>query len=131
MFRNRENIRIIPIDAIIILAIVVFGLLIHNNPVKSIPVHKSSPVSYYIAVSESNAVSNPYITLQVFQKTWILNKDNYNILAFNCNPLTESQKTGISIGHFLALRQNLKIIPQFILRYHLFPKEPDAFPYLS
>lgn len=131
MFRNRENIRIIPTDAIIILAIVVFGLLIHNNPVKSLPVHKSSPVSYYIAVSESNAVSNPCIRLQVYQKTWILNKDNYNILAFNRNPLTESQRTGINISHFLALRQNLNIIPQFILRYHLFPEEPDAFPYLG
>jgi hypothetical protein len=131
MFRNRENIRIIPIDAILIIAVLVFGLLIHHTPVKSSPVPKSNPVSYYIAVSESNAVSNPFIRLQVFQKTWILNKDNYNILAFNRNPFTESQRTGMNINHFLALRQNLKKIPQFILRYHLFPKESDAFPGLG
>jgi hypothetical protein len=131
MFRTRENTRFIPIDAIIILVIIVFGLLIQNNPVKSVPVHKSSPVSYYIAVSESNAVSNSCLRLQVFQKTWILNKDNYNILAFNRNPFTESQRTGINISHFLALRQNLNMVPQFILRYHLFPVETDAFPDLG
>jgi len=131
MFRKKENIGIIPIDTILIILILFFGLLIHNTPVKSSPIHKSSPVSYYIAVSESNAVSNPFIRLQVFQKTWILNKDNYNILAFNRNPLTESQRTGININHFRALRQNLNIIPLFILRYHLFPEESDAFPYLS
>jgi hypothetical protein len=131
MFRNRENIRIIPNDTIILIAILFFGLLIHNNPLKSIPVHKSSPVSCYIAVSDSNAVSNQFVRLQVFQKTWILNKDNYNILAFNRNPLAESQKTGLNINHFQCLRQSLNTIPPFILRYHLFPEESDAFPDLG
>jgi hypothetical protein len=131
MFRNRETIRIIPIDAILIIAILFFGLLIHSTPVKSSHIPKSSPTSYYIAVSESNAVSNPFIRLQVFQKTWILNKDNYNILAFNRNPFTESRRTEININHFLILRQSLNNFPPFILRYHLFPEETDAFPVLG
>jgi hypothetical protein len=131
MLRNRENIRLIPFDAIIILSIVFFGLMIHIDRMKSIPAHKNIPVSVYISVNKDNAVSNPCIRLQVYQKTWILNKDNYNILAFNRNPFSESQRTGINITHFLVLRHSLVRVPQFILRYHLFPGETDAFPDLG
>jgi len=128
---NRENIRIVPFAAIFVLSILFLGLLGRNDSLKSIPVNKSYPGLVYISVVSNNAVSNPCIRLLIFQKTWILNKDNYNILAFNRNPFTESQRTGININHFLALRQNLNRVPQFILRYHLFPEETDAFPDLG
>lgn len=131
MFKNRENIRIVLFDAIIVLSILFIGLIVNNNSMKSEPVHRNIPVSTIISVSDNIAVSNPCIRLQVYQKTWILNKDNYNILAFNRNPFTMSLRTEINIDHFLILRQSLNRVPQFILRYHLFPEETDAFPDLG
>jgi hypothetical protein len=128
---HRESIRILPFAAIFVLSILFLGLLGHNESLKSIPVNKNYPGLVYISVVSNSAVSNPCIRLQVFQKTWILNRNNYNILAFNRNPFTESQRTGINVGHFLVVRQNLNKVPQFILRYHLFPMETDAFPDLG
>lgn len=131
MFKNRENIRIVLFDAIFVLSILFIGLIVNNYSMKSEPVHRNNPVSTFISVSDNIAVSNPCVRLQVYQKTWILNKDNYNILAFNRNPFTMSLRTEIDIDQFLILRQSLNRVPQFILRYHLFPEETDAFPDLG
>lgn len=131
MLRSRENIRYINFDAIIVLTILFFGLLFFNNSSGSTPLPKSPPVSTYISVSEDNAISSPCIRLQIFQKTWILNKDNFNLLAFNRNPLTENKKTGIKVSYLQIIRESSHKIPQFILRYHLYPSETDEFPFLS
>ena len=89
------------------------------------------PVSSFVSVSENNAISAQFIRLQVFQKTWISNKDNFELLAFNRNPLSEDKKTGIRITYLQNIRQNLHRIPQFIFRYHLFPAEMEEPPLLS
>ena len=131
MLDTRENIRNFHFDAIIILVIVFFGLLFYNNSFSNTNELDRKPVSTYIAVSDNNSIAGPCIRLQVFQKTWILNKDNFNLLAFNSNPLSENRKTNLKVYHLLIIRQNSYKIPQFILRYHLFPAEMDEPPHLS
>ena len=131
MFKNRENIRFIPFDAIIVMSILFLGILIYNNLSVSIPVHKSNLISTYFSLIGKSAVSSPSARLQVFQKTWISNKDNFNLLAFNRNPFSENKKTSIKVSHLLLIRQSSHKIPQFILRYHLFPLEADDLPYIS
>jgi hypothetical protein len=131
MLNTRENIRIINFDSIIVLAIVIFGLLIYTNSLKNSTQLNRKPVSTYMSVSENIAVFSPCIRLQVFQKTWISNKDNFNLLAFNRNPLAENKKTGLKVSHFQIIRQSSYKIPQFMLRYHLFPAEMDEPPHLS
>jgi hypothetical protein len=131
MLDTRENIRSFHFEAIIILAILFFGLLFYNNSFRNTNELKRRPVSTNISVSDNNAVNGPLIRLQVFQKTWILNKDNFNLLAFNRNPLSENKKTGLKVCHLLIISQNSHKIPQFILRYHLFPAEMDEPPHLS
>jgi len=131
MFKNRENIRFIPFDAIIVMSILFLGILIYNNLSVSIPVHKSNLVSTYFSLIGKSAVSSPSARLQVFQKTWISNKDNFNLLAFNRNPQSESKKTDLKVSHLLIIRQSSNKIPQFILRYHLFPAETDEPPHLG
>jgi|ERR1035437_4052056 hypothetical protein len=131
MLETRENIRNVHFDAIIILAIVFFGLLFYNNSFSNINEPERKPVSTYIGVSDNNSITGPCIMLQVFQKTWISNKDNYNLLAFNRNPLSENRKTNLKVYNLLIIRQNTCKIPQFILRYHLFPAEMDEPSHLS
>lgn len=131
MFKNREYLRPLLLDVIVILSILFFGLMINNNTLKNEPVHNNDPVSAFISVSDKSAVSNACARFQVYQKTWILNKDNYNILAFNRNPFSMNLKTEMNINSFLILRQSLDKIPQFIRRYHLYPEETDAFPLLG
>jgi hypothetical protein len=131
MFGIREYIRTIHFDAIIVSAIVIFGILTFNNSTRSITIHTTRPVSTYITLIEKWAVSSPYIRIQVFQRTWILNKDNFNLLAYNYNPLSESKKTGIKVSHLKSLRESSHRIPQFLLRYHLFPPETGEPPSLS
>ena len=131
MLSTRENIRNFHFEAIIILAIVFFGLLFYNNSFSNTNELKRKPVSTNISVSDNNAVSGPCIRLQVFQKTWISNKYNFNLLVFNRNPLSENRKTNMKVCHVLIIRQSSFNVPQFILRYHLFPAEMDEPPHLS
>jgi hypothetical protein len=131
MLNTRENIRNFHFDAIIILVIVFFGLLFYNNSFRNTNELERKPALTYIAVSDNNSIAGPCIRLQVFQKTWISKKDNFNLLAFNSNPLSENRKTNLKVYHLLIIRQNSYKIPQFILRYHLFPAEMDEPPHLS
>jgi hypothetical protein len=131
MLSTRENIRIINFDSIIIVTIVFFGLLIYSNSFIDKTDLNRKPVSTYITVSENNAVSSPCLRLMVFQKTWILNRDNFNLLAFNNSPLSENKKTDLRISHFETLRRSSQNAPGFIPHYHLFPSEPDEFLFLS
>jgi hypothetical protein len=131
MLNNREHSRIIILDSIIVLVIVFFGLLMYNNSLRSSTKLNRNPISSFIPVIENSAISNLCVRFQVYQKTWILNKDNFNLLAFNRNTLSENNKTDIRVYHLKIIRQNSHKIPQFMLRYHLFPPEPDEPPYLS
>lgn len=131
MLNVREHSRIFSSDLIIVILIFFFGLLICNNSNRITTDLKRNPISSYMSVSENSAISSLCSRFQVFQKTWVLNKDNFNLLAFNRNPLSENKKTGIKVFHLRIIRQNSNKIPQFILRYHLFPSEMDEPPLLS
>lgn len=124
MLSTRENIRIINFDSIIVLLIVIFGLLIYSNSLRKTTDLNRKPVSTYISAIENNAVSNQCLRIQIFQKIGISNKDNFNLLAFNRNPIYENKKTGFKVSYLQIIRQTSHKIPQFILRYHLFPAEP-------
>jgi hypothetical protein len=131
MLNDRQNIRVFNPASIIVLLIVFFGLLIFNNFSGSKAGLHRKPVTTYISAIESTAVISSYIKLQIFQKTWISNKDHFNLLAFNRNPLCEDKKAGIKVANLQSIRQSSNRIPQFILRYHLFPAEKDEPPFLS
>jgi hypothetical protein len=131
MFGFRENIRVFHFDAIIVSVIIFFGLLTYNNPYRKTADQNRSHVPIFMTVSQNSAVTSPCIRLQVFQKTWISNKDNFNLLAFNRNPLSESKKTDIKVSHLKSIRENSHRILSFLLRYHLFPPENGEPPSLS
>jgi len=131
MLNTRENIRFVNFDAFIVLSILLFGILIYSNSRKTPTELNRKQVSTYISLSENSAVSNSSARLQLFQKTWVSNKDNFNLLAFNRNPQSESKKTDLKVSHLLIIRQSSNKIPQFILRYHLFPAETDEPPLLG
>ncbi|MGC1389652.1 MAG: hypothetical protein WA816_01310 [Bacteroidales bacterium] len=131
MLNTRKNIRVFNFDSIIVVVIVFFALLIYSNSVGKTTDLKRKPASTFISVSEKNAVFTPIIRLQVFQKTWISNKNHFCLLAFNRNQISENKKTDIKVNHLEILRENSHKIPRFILRYHLFPLEKDEPPILS
>lgn len=119
-----ENIRLGNIRTIIILLIVCLGLLsLKNYSQERNSVKKPVPVN--ISLSENNAISTTEIKVQIYQKWWIANKDNYKILAFNRNPLSENRITNIRISYLDKLRQSFLIEYQSIHRYHLFRTDTD------
>lgn len=131
MLNTRENIRFVNFDAFIVLSILLFGILIYSDSRKTTTELNSKPVSAYFSLSENSAVSSSSARLQLFQKTWVSNKDHFNLLAFNRNPQSESKKTDLKVSHLLIIRQSSNKIPQFILLYHLFPAETDEPPLLG
>jgi hypothetical protein len=131
MLNTRENIRFVNFDAFIVLSILLFGILIYSNSRKTPTELNRKQVSAYISLSKNNAVSNSPARLQLFQKTWVSNKDHFNLLAFNRNPQSENKKTDIKVSHLRIIRQSTNKIPQFILSYHLFPSETDEPPLLG
>jgi hypothetical protein len=64
----------------------------------------------------------------VYQKTWISNKDNFALLAFNRNPLADSRRTDMKIAQLATLRLKSHLPQLFVLLYHLFPDEADEPP---
>ena len=131
MLDTRENIRFVNFDSIIVILILLFGVLVYNNSGRNITDSNRKPVSNIISVSENTAVSGSFMRLQVFKKTWISNKDNFDILAFNRNPLSENRKATLKVSNLETKRRSSNKIPQFLPRYHLFPPETDEPPLLS
>ena len=131
MFGTRENIRYVNFDSIVVILILLFGVLVYNNSGRNITDHNRKPVSNFISVSENTAISGTFIRLQVFQKTWISNKNNFDILAFNRNPLSENKKATLKISNLETIRRSSNRISQFLIQYHLFPAETDEPPFLS
>src|SRR5664279_5726286 len=99
MFGTRENIRYVNFDSIVLILILLCGVLVYNNSGRNITDHSRKPVSNFVSVSENTAISVTFIRLQVFQKTWISNKDNFDILAFNRNPLSENKEASLKISN--------------------------------
>ena len=131
MFRNRENIRIINFDSIVIILVIFFGFLFYAGSSGNTNETRQKPVETTTSFNEHCALNTPIARLQIYQKTWISNKDNFNLLAFNRNPLAENKITDIQVSQLRLIRQSLSVVPQFILRYHLFPREKDDLPLSS
>jgi hypothetical protein len=131
MLDNRQNIRFINPNAIIVLAIVFFGLFINSNAISNTTRTTSHKAPNYVSVSEGTVVYSPGIRIHAFQKTCISNKDNFNILAFNMNPIRENRKTCVKVLSLQLIRDSYQKIPQFILSYHLYPPDEDVPPLLG
>src|SRR5665647_3860783 len=82
MSDTRENIRFVNFDSIIVILILLFGVLIYNNSGGNTVDRSRKPVSNIISVSENTAVSGSFMRLQVFKKTWISNKDNFDTVSY-------------------------------------------------
>jgi hypothetical protein len=131
MFDKHENIRIINFDSIIIVLIIFFGALTTSNSFGNISVADKKPVTASVSLYVNCAEPVSFVRLQVFQKTWISNKDNFNILAFNRSPVTENKKTKLKIFSYLFIRNKFPESPGLFLRPHLFPSESDDHLQLS
>lgn len=131
MLNEKEYNRFISLSSVYILAIVLFGLMFFSNSFENKSGISNNPVSTHISLSVNTAVPGQFIRLHVFQKTWIVNKDNFNLLGFNRNTLSDNKVNCIKISYLKQLRLGSNKIPHFLLRYHLFPAETDEPPLLS
>ena len=131
MFRTRENIRFLNFDSVVVMLVFFFGLLFYTGSSENINETRRRPIETTTSFNEHCALNTPIARLQIYQKTWVSNKDNFNLLAFNRNPLSENKITNIRVSQLRLIRQSLPGVPQFILRYHLFPREKDDLPLLS
>lgn len=131
MFGKRENIRFVNFDSIVVLLILLFVVLVYNNSGRNITGHSRKPVSILLSVSKNTAISGTFVRLQVFRKSWMSNKDNFDILAFNRNPLSENKKATLKISNLETIRRSSKNISHFLIQFHLFPEETNDPPLLS
>ncbi len=131
MTDRKENILFTHISSLIFLLIILCGILILNETSVASSASHGKPVKSYESVNNSYGVSSPGVRLQIFQKTWIINKDHYNLLAFNRNPLSESIKANKKVIFYQNIRKETGTIPVFIFNYHLFPSDNDEPPLLS
>lgn len=122
---ERLNKRIVSIKSIITVLIVFFGMLLCCSYFKGTAEVKKKPAVTYIRETSDVVISDSPTRLQVFQKTWILNKDNFNPMAFNRNPLSVDRKIMLKISQLLTIRQNLFRIPRSSILVQLYPCEKD------
>jgi hypothetical protein len=125
MVSRQGNIKEINFSVIIALIVLFFAVMMCFNTPGRVPPLRTHQNSSYISLNTNNAVPSIEIRIQVFQKTWILNKDNFNLLAFSRSPVFANKMTGLTIFRYQTFRQSYHEIPFFLLRYHLFPSESD------
>jgi len=131
MINSKENINGINFISLIMLLILALGLLIfHEGSDKSTENHRI-PASTYISLDQCSAVPGPGIRLEVFQKIWIINKDHFDLLAFNRNPLSDSKKTNLRIIFLRNIRKETNRIPVYIFHHNPFSADKDEPPLLS
>lgn len=112
--------------SIIFLMILGFFLLgLNNSSTNRDSIKKTVPVNNSLVAS--NAIPASIIKVQFLQKTWIVNKDSFKLLAFNINPLTTSRRTELKISYINKVRQSFLKLPQQIFLYHSSPPEADDF----
>jgi hypothetical protein len=131
MDRNHENIRIVNFDSVIIILILVIGLLAHSSSFRNNQDTNKKTHATFVSMGEKNAVPESFVRLQVFQKTWISNKDNFNILAFNRSPVAENKKADLKIISLLFIRYKFSESPRLLLMSHIFPPEAEDPLHLS
>jgi hypothetical protein len=131
MIKSRENINSINISSLIMLMILALGLLtFHEDVNKSSGSHRI-PVSVFISLDNCSAIPGPGMRLEVFQKVWIINKDHFNLLAFNRNPLSDNKKTNLKIIFLQDVRKESNRIPVYIFHHYPFSADKDEPPLLS
>ena len=131
MLNNKENIRIIPVDSFLSLLILFLGLFIFNNTFSNPPERDRNSITTDITVSQNLAVCCSGIQLQLFQKSWICNKDNFRFLSFYLDPVLENRITDLKISLLQNIREKTELIPITIFRCHLYHAEKDELPLLS
>ena len=125
MLDDREYRGFIDFRSVFVLVILMFGFIIFSNSSENKSVISHIPLSTGISIGENNAFTSQFIALQVFQKIWIVNRDNFNLLGFNRNILSENKITSIRISYLKQLRLGSPKILHFLLHYHFFPPETD------
>jgi len=124
MAYSRGNIRILNMQTIIIFLIVCLGFLSLNNN-KEGKLYSKKAIPVYITVSSRDAISTQEFKVQILQRSWIANKDNFKLLSFIQNPFRANRITDIKKSCLDNKRLAFIIKPQSFLLYHLFPSETD------
>ena len=128
MFQEKENIRILKSDTFIVICIIILGLLIRDGSMRPKAEERHAPVTGFNSSTEKSGIMNPCIRIQYFQKEWIVNRDNFNPLAFSRNKFIDDKKTDLIVFNFMTIRQNLNKTPIFIYLHHLSPKDFEEPP---
>jgi hypothetical protein len=131
MINSRENINGIDFSSLIMMMILALGLLIFHEGINKSAGDRGIPASTYVSLDQSSAVPGPGIRLEVFQKIWIINKDHFDLLAFNRNPLSDNKKTNLRIILLQNILKETDRIPVYIFHHYPFSEDKDEPPLLS
>jgi hypothetical protein len=131
MLDRRENIRIISLDSIFLMLILVIGLIIYHNTNNNFSDSNKKSGGTEIFLNQSIGTVGSGLRLQVFQITWIYNKDVFKLLSINKNQFLENKKTEQIITLFQNIRNKTEKIQTSFFQYQLFLTESDEVPILS
>jgi hypothetical protein len=131
MLDRKQNIRIVNLDSIILIVILTLGLLIYHNSYSNHSDREKNSCKTEISIDQSCATIISVIRLQAFQKTWIYDKDFFNLLSFTKNQFIENKQVDQKISLLKNIRNSTERIPISFFQCHLFPTERDELPLLS
>ena len=131
MLDKRENIKILNLDSFFLMLILALGLLIYHNTNNNPFDRNKNSSATEISLNQSSGTFCSGLRLQVFQKTWIYNKDNFKLSSFVKNQFLENKKVDQKISLLQSIRNRIEGIPTPLFQYHLCPTERDELPLLS
>lgn len=131
MTDNKENIRIVNPESILLMVVLALGLIIYHNSYNNYQDNKKNSIASENIFSQNTATICPGVRLIAFQKILFCDKNNFRLLCRVKNQFLENRKADRKISLLQDIRENTERIPISFFLYHLFPSEKDEFPHLG
>lgn len=131
MIKTKEDSRVIHFDSIVLFLILFLSIQISHKSdyYKSTPNGKKVPIE--ISINQSNATISQGIQFFSFQKSWILNKDNFRLLTFEQTKYIDNKKVDQKIILLDKIRKKSPGFLILIIRNHLIHQGNSEVPALS
>lgn len=125
MLNNGRHSKNLDYASLLLVVIFSFGLLLFTNSTDNHSGSSKRSNQTQISLSQSSACITSGINFQYLQKSWISNKDNFELLSFGKTQFLDNKKADQKILLQENIRKNSINIPIIILQHHLFTSPPD------
>jgi hypothetical protein len=131
MSDKREDIRVLILDSLFLLMFFLLMLLAINISDFNTSGRPDKSLSTEVSLIHSNATVCTGINVLSYQKNLISDKIGPKVLTIATVQSIDSKKVNQKITLLEKIRKSSILFPNFLLQFHIFPREREELPVLS